>query len=253
MIDWRAIDPETARARPRGGDADELPPIRPSVDPSRWRVALEIPMLILVAGVIAIVVKALLAQAFFIPSASMEPQLTAGDRVVVSRLAYDLHDPRRGDIVVFDDPTQLDVGDEPFIVVRAARDALEAVGLVRPREKELIKRVIGLAGEEVSAVGGVVHIDGRPLREPYLPEGTITADFAAIEVPGGHVFVMGDNRTNSKDSRVFRGVPVDSVVGRAIVTVWPPGRAAFLGPGRSGLRPRRVTPTGLRCSQRRWT
>jgi signal peptidase I len=226
MIDWRAVDPETAVAGPAGGDV--LPPIRPSAAPPPWRIALEIPMLIVFAGVIAIVVKALLAQAFFIPSASMEPQLTAGDRVVVSRLAYDLHDPRRGDIVVFDDPTQVDAGDEPFIVIRAGRDALEAVGLVRPTEKELIKRVVGLPGEEVSAVGGVVHIDGRPLQEPYLPEGTVTSDFAAIQVAEGHVFVMGDNRTNSKDSRVFRGVPVDSVVGRAIVTVWPPGRVAFL-------------------------
>ena len=228
MIDWRAVDPETARARPSPADSGELPPIRPSGSPPRWRVALEIPMLVLFAAVIAIVVKALLAQAFFIPSASMEPQLTAGDRVVVSRLAYDLHDPRRGDIVVFDDPTQPDPRDQPFILIRAGRDALEAVGLIRPTEKELIKRVIGLPGEEVSAVGGVVHIDGRPLREPYLPEGSVTTDFAAIAVAEGHVFVMGDNRTNSKDSRVFRGVPVDSVVGRAIVTVWPPGRAAFL-------------------------
>ena len=227
MIDWRPLEADPAPGRSTG-DAAELPPIRPSTDVARWRVALEIPVLIVFAALIAIVVKALLAQAFFIPSASMEPQLTAGDRVVVSRLAYQLHDPNRGDVVVFDDPTQIDVGDESFIMVRAARDALEAVGVVRPRDKELIKRVVGLPGEEVSATGGVVYIDGRPLREPYLPETSVTADFGPVEVPEGHVFVMGDNRTNSKDSRAFQGVPIDSVVGRAIVTVWPPGRASFL-------------------------
>lgn len=195
---------------------------------SRWRAALEIVALVVVAAVIAVVVKAFIAQAFFIPSASMEPQLTAGDRVVVSRLSYELHEPRRGDIVVFDDPTEIPDGDDSFIVVRFGRDALEAVGLVKPSDRELIKRVVGLPGETVEVRDNTVMIDGRPLIEPYLPETTVTSDFSPYEVPAGQVFVMGDNRTNSKDSRIFRGVPVDSIVGRAIARVWPPGRIAFL-------------------------
>ena len=223
MIEWRGLAPDTT-----GRDDDELAPYGPRDDESSWRVALEIPVLLVLAAVIAIVVKAFLAQAFFIPSASMEPQLTAGDRVVVSRLSYDLHDPRRGDIVVFDDPLQVDTGDDSFIVFRVAREALEAVGVVRPDGKELIKRVIGLPGETVSGRGGRVFIGDRPLLEPYLAPGVTTSEFPAYRVPEGHVFVMGDNRSNSKDSRVFRGVPADSIVGRAIGRVWPPGRVAFL-------------------------
>ena len=225
MIEWRglAADPVGAPS-----DDDELPPLRRTPFGGQWRFALEIPFLLVVAAVIAIVVKAFLAQAFYIPSASMEPQLMGGDRVVVSRLSYDLHDVHRGDIVVFDDPMRIDDGDEPFLLVRAGREALEAIGVVRPDSKELIKRVVALPGETVTGRGGVVFIDDRPLLEPYLSEDVLTRDFPAYRVPEGHVFVMGDNRTNSKDSRVFRGVPVESVVGRAIARVWPPGRLAFL-------------------------
>lgn len=223
MIEWRGLD-----AGPAQTDPDELPPLRRSSPPSQWRVALEIPFLLAFAAVIAVVVKALLAQAFFIPSASMEPQLTAGDRVVVSRMAYDLHEPRRGDIVVFDDPLDFDAPDRAFVLVRLGREALEAVGVVRPDDKELIKRVIGLPGEAISARDGIVHVDGRPLAEPYLPDGLVTGDFGPVPVPEGELFVMGDNRSNSKDGRVFGTVPIDSIVGRAVARVWPPGRVAFL-------------------------
>jgi len=178
--------------------------------------------------VIALVVKAFLAQAFFIPSESMEPQLVTGDRVVVSRLAYDLHEPRRGDIVVFDDPTVPEEPDRSLLPVRWGRDALEALGVVEPRGRELIKRVVGLPGEQVSGLGGRVLIDGRPLREPYLAPTVVIDDFPPVSVPEGHVFVMGDSRRNSKDSRRFGPVDTDEVVGRAIARVWPPTRVAWL-------------------------
>lgn len=177
---------------------------------------------------IALVVKAFLAQAFFIPSESMEPQLVTGDRVVVSRLAYDLHEPRRGDIVVFDDPTVPEEPDRSLLPVRWGRDALEALGVVEPRGRELIKRVVGLPGEQVSGLGGRVLIDGRPLREPYLAPTVVIDDFPPVSVPEGHVFVMGDSRRNSKDSRRFGAVDTDEVVGRAIARVWPPTRVAWL-------------------------
>jgi len=156
----------------------------------------------------------------------MLPQLEAGDRVVVSKLSYRFHDPRRGDVVVFDSPTAED-DDGGAFPVKVLREALEAVGVRKPGETELIKRVVALAGETVSCRDGTVFIDGRLLIEPYLPDDTITA-CEQVTVPDGMLFMMGDNRTNSQDSRRFGPVPEDSLVGRAILRVWPPPRIAFL-------------------------
>jgi signal peptidase I len=175
---------------------------------------------------LTLVMKANVAQAFFIPSASMEPQLQEGDRVLVSRTAYRLHDVRRGDIVVFPSPTA-DPVDEGF-VERTVNDLLETVALRDPGEDELIKRVLGLPGETIAGVDGRVVIDGRVVSEPYLPDDVRTADFGPVTIPEGHVFVMGDNRGNSADSRVIGAIEVDTIVGRAIARIWPPSRAAFL-------------------------
>jgi signal peptidase I len=174
------------------------------------------------------VVKATLAQAFSIPSASMEPQLRAGDRVVVSRLAFRLHEPRRGDIVVFPSPAV--PPEDPGLVEGLAHDVLESVGLRDPGDRELIKRVIGLPGETVEGRDGIVWIDGRRLIEPYLAEGTLTGDFGPFTLAESHVFVLGDNRTNSRDSRFpeIGPIPVDTLLGRATHRIWPPHRAAFL-------------------------
>jgi signal peptidase I len=196
--------------------------------PRRWKAWVELPLLLLAAIVVTLIVKALLAQAFYIPSASMEPQLHINDRVVVSRTAYHLHDVHRGDIVVF--PSPLVEPEHHNLVGRIVDDVMDALAIGDRGEDELIKRVVGLPGETVEARDGVVRIDGRVLREPYLPPDVRTDDFGPIEVPEGRVFVMGDNRGNSHDSRFsdIGTIEVDKIVGRAIARVWPPQRTAFL-------------------------
>lgn len=164
------------------------------------------------ALVVALVVKTFLFQAFYIPSASMEPTLKVGDRVLVNKLSYDAHDVNRGDVVVF----------------KLEPEEVAADGI-----SDLIKRVIGLPGDTIETRDGAVYVNDRLLREPYLPDGTRTGDSAngnnpGIDrqvVPDGMVFVMGDNRGNSHDSRYpDRGpIPIDSIVGRAFVLIWPPG------------------------------
>jgi signal peptidase I len=159
------------------------------------------------ALVVALLIKTFLIQAFYIPSSSMEPTLDVGDRVLVNKLSYRLHDVNRGDLVVFELPEGQSEG---------ARD--------------LIKRVIALPGETVEGRDGVVVIDGRVLDEPYLPEGARTEAFDPVEVPEDQVFVMGDNRSpgGSRDSRIFGPIAQDDIVGRAFVRVWPLGALGFL-------------------------
>lgn len=190
----------------------------------------ELPVLFFVALTIAFLVKTFLAQAFYIPSGSMLPQLELYDRVVVSKLAYKLHDPNRGDIVVFDAPANGFRKPEPErnTVQRFLHELGESLGVLRPSTDEFIKRVVALPGETVEGHDGKVWIDGRELREPYLPPGTTTSTFARRTIPEGRLWVMGDNRGNSADSRVFGPIPQDTVVGRAVVRVWPPSRASFL-------------------------
>jgi signal peptidase I len=187
----------------------------------------ELPVLIALALIVAFVLKTFVAQAFFIPSPSMEPQLHVGDRVVVSKLAYRLHDARRGDIVVFDSPEpRATVGDS--LPVSVFKDVLEGIGLRQPDEDVLIKRVIGLPGELVEGRGGHVYINGRLLLEPYLDEDVTTETFPAHQLDPDELWVMGDNRGNSRDSHVFGPIKEGSVIGRAINKVWPLGDASFL-------------------------
>ena len=196
------------------------------------RAFLEWGVLIVVAIVIAIIIKTFLFQAFYIPSASMEPTLQIGDRVLVNKLSYDLHDLNRGDIVVF-----------------AADPNLE---WHRAGISDLVKRVIALPGETVSGCQtDRVCIDGKVLDESYLPKGTVTtfpdelpyitnADGKRVlvcdkssqpgtcKVPAGEAFVMGDNRTNSQDARANGPIKQSSIVGRVFVRIWPPNRLGLM-------------------------
>jgi len=225
LISWepvaRGVAPETG-----------LPPFATELPAQpATRLLRELPMLVGVAALIAFLLKTLVAQAFYIPSPSMVPQLEVNDRVVVSKLAYRTHDPRRGDIVVFDCPPRASCAEaEPSSnpVVRVARVVGEGVGLVQPSTEEWIKRVVALPGETVEGRDGAVWINGRRLIEPYLRDDVTISSFPPQVVPADHLWIMGDNRTNSTDSRVVGPIAMSSVVGRAVLTVWPPGRAAFL-------------------------
>ena len=185
----------------------------PAASKGIGRTVLEWGVLIVLALVIAFLIKTFLFQAFFIPSESMTPTLKVGDRVLVNKLSYDLHDVNRGDIVVFEAPPA------------ARSDGIE----------DLVKRAVGLPGETITADGnGHLLIDGRRLSEPYLPRGTVStftdvppgcgtpADGSnGCVVPKGHVFMMGDNRGASKDSRVFGPIELNAIVGRVFVRIWP--------------------------------
>ncbi|MFQ5555486.1 MAG: signal peptidase I, partial [Acidimicrobiia bacterium] len=180
----------------------------------------ELPVLIAIALVVAVVIKTFLIQAFFIPSGSMKDTLEINDRVLVNKLSYRFGDVGRGDVIVFDDPRGPETDGES-VVGAFLRNLAESVGLSTP-QSEFIKRVIGLPGETVEIREGVIFINGAPLAESYLAPGTRMPDFGPELVPPDTVFVMGDNRNASQDSRVFGPIPKEDIVGRAFTIIWPP-------------------------------
>jgi signal peptidase I len=151
---------------------------------------------------IALLVEAFLIQAFWIPSPSMEPTLDVGDRVLVNKLSYKFHDVNRGDVVVFERPPGASTGQNGEI-------------------KDLIKRVVAVGGDTVEAKEGNVYVNGEQIDEDYLEPGTPTDNLPLTTIPEGQVFVMGDNRTNSEDSRIFGPIDEDAIVGRAFIRVLP--------------------------------
>jgi signal peptidase I len=187
----------------------------------------ELPVLLLVAFVLALLIKTFLVQAFYIPSGSMEDTLIRGDRVLVNRVVYRLHPPRRGDVIVFSDPH-----------VQADRGAVSAFwhwltsGFGLPGgEEDFIKRVIGLPGETVEIKDCVVYVDGLALKERYVTPANNRAQcsYGPVRVPKDSLFVLGDNRDHSGDSRFGLGfIPFDKVIGRAFVVLWPPSRMGWL-------------------------
>jgi signal peptidase I len=188
--------------------AEQAPPGEPPAKPkpSGTRVAVEWVVILLGAVVVAFLVKTFLLQAFYIPSASMDPTLKVKDRVLVNKLSYDFHDVHRGDIIVFKSPP----------------------GESNSEIKDLIKRVVALPGETVEAHDGHVFVDGKRIDDSYLVKGVTTSSFQPQKIPPNSVWVMGDNRGNSKDSRFFGPISEDLIVGRAFIRVWPLTSFGFL-------------------------
>lgn len=190
----------------------------------------EIPILILVAFAIALLIKTFVVQAFYIPSASMENTLLINDRVLVSKFIYDFRSPKPGDIVVFVAPAAAlgDVPPAPKGVSGFLNSMKEALGLPST-QRDFIKRVVAVGGDTVQIRNSTLYVDGVAKNEPYLHDHNPSSmpDFGPITVEKNHLFVMGDNRGDSDDSRFFKAIPVSSVIGEAFMRIWPPGRLHF--------------------------
>jgi signal peptidase I len=218
-------------------------PEPPKPDPPKKRRPLrflrELPMLIIIAFGLALLIKTFVLQAFYIPSASMVPTLDVGDRVLVEKV---LKSPHHDWIVVFTNPHPIPEPHRNWL--QAFGHWLgEGFGISTPPDEDFIKRVIALPGEKIQIKShSRLFIDGRLVPEPYLPRGTVTGPFGPCRVPRGRVFVMGDNRGDSSDSRVNFGsgdgvrhgrctgaIEISSIVGRAFVRIWPPSRIHWLG------------------------
>ncbi|MFJ8164715.1 signal peptidase I [Streptomyces sp. NPDC096136] len=203
---------------------------------SFWK---ELPLLIGIALVLALLIKTFLVQAFSIPSDSMQNTLQRGDRVLVDKLTpWFGSEPERGEVVVFHDPAHWLEG-EPTPEPNVVQKVLSWIGLMpSAEEKDLIKRTIAIGGDTVECKrGGPVVVNGKALDEPYIYPGNTPCDdapFGPITVPKGKIWVMGDHRQNSQDSRYHMQdstqgfVPVSDVVGRAVVVAWPITRWATL-------------------------
>jgi len=162
-------------------------------------------MVAVIAVLVALAIKTWVLQAFSIPSESMEPTLQIGDRVVVLKFDYWWSEPERNQLIVFDnlDPQPGDPA-------------------------QIIKRIVAVAGDSIDSADGTLIVNGQHVDETFLSPGTTTDRVTPQVVPEGHVFVMGDNRANSKDSRFIGAVPVESIVGHARFIAWPLSRLSRL-------------------------
>jgi signal peptidase I len=208
-----AVDERPPGEPPSDGPPDvEAQPEPAPADPHPNRWIKEAVIVIVVAVLVAVLLRAFVVQTFFIPSGSMEPTLQIGDRILVNKLSYHLHGVDRGNIVVFSRPPTEDCGGAQV--------------------NDLVKRVIGLPGDVISLSGGYVYVDGKRLDESWLPsseQGITVAGPAGnssnlaqpYRVPTDNYFVMGDNRTDSCDSRYWGPISKSLIVGKVELRVWP--------------------------------
>jgi signal peptidase I len=195
----------------------------------------ELPVLIVIAIALAILLKTFLVQAFYIPSGSMENTLQVGDRVMVNKVVYHLRDIKRGDVVVFDGldsfTAEVTIAEPTNPIAKALSWFGSLVGFAPPSEKDFIKRVIGIPGDRVACcdANGKVTVNGVALTEPYLYPGNAPSDHPfSTTVPAGRLWVMGDHRGDSADSRLNGTIPENKVIGRAFVVIWPVGHWSWL-------------------------
>jgi signal peptidase I len=192
-------DPAAADGAGTPAAAEAEPTARQKAAKNRKKQGYEWLILVAASLAVALVVRGFLIQAFYIPSESMVPTLVKNDRVLVNKLSYKLHDVHRGDIVVFKAPP----------------------GAATAEVKDLIKRVVGLPGETIEGRNGSIFINEKPLDEPYLQPDVRSRDFPPEKIPPDKIYVLGDNRQDSRDSTFFHAVDEGAIVGRAFVKIWP--------------------------------
>jgi signal peptidase I len=211
--------------------------------PSFWR---ELPILVVVALVLTFLIQTFLAKVYVIPSGSMETTLhgctgCVNDRVLVDKITYRFRDPQPGDVVVFRGPdswrSEFTVDEPASPLVRGLQGLGSLIGLAPPDEKDFVKRVIAVGGQTIACCDprNRVLVDNKPLEEPYiyyLPEAgrALQQGFGPFVVPRGYLWMMGDSRNNSSDSRApgHGAVPVDNVIGQARLIVLPFGRFGWI-------------------------
>jgi signal peptidase I len=259
----------TRRPNPDQAVAEAEKPVTEPPDKKRGALR-ETAILAAIAVVLYYVMLTFVARPYLIPSESMEPTLhgcagCVGDRILVDKLTYRFTSPQPGDVIVFKGPPPWDIGYKSIrshnAAARAVQNALSFVGFVPPDENDLVKRVIAVGGQTVQCRAATgLTVNGKRLSEPYLNASTMMADpaiypclgteFGPVVVPQGRLWVMGDNRTHSADSRAhctsvpddaLKGllctgdptagtVPVGNVIGKARFIVWPPSRWRGVGP-----------------------
>lgn len=235
--------------RPEEDEEPQEPPKKKRRKLPFW---IELPALVVVALVFTFLVQTFVARVYVIPSGSMEMTLIGnngtGDRILVDKVVYDFGSPRPGDVVVFKGPpgwdqTEFYVDTTTNPLVKWLRQLASDVGIAKPNEYDLVKRVIAVGGQTIMCCDAQnrVMVDGKPLNEPYIywqPGRPGPADqlrFGPIKVPQGYLWVEGDNRSNSDDSRYQNGggihgiVPVANVIGKARTIIWPPSRWQGIG------------------------
>lgn len=267
--------PDTGQSEPKpsAGDSDtsgdanetdrETPPGETEKDesePEKRSTLRELATLALIAVVLYYVMLTFVARPYLIPSESMEPTLhgcptCVGDRILVDKLSYHFGSPQPGDVIVFRGPPSWNLGYKSIrshnTALRWLQNGLSFIGFVPPDENDLVKRVIAVGGQTVQCRSETgLTVNGKPLKEPYLDPGTMMVDpsvypclgseFGPVTIPQGRLWVMGDNRTHSADSRAHcpmlctgdptpGTVPVANVIGKARFIVWPPSRWGLVG------------------------